>query len=80
MYSKFLMLSKENLKSALVYAFLLGSLAMFIYVQDLGSIFLIDWKVLVNTGAMALIGAIISLIKNLLTTNEGKFLGAVKVK
>lgn len=72
-------LNKENIKSALVYGVLVGLLAVFGYIYKLGDVFKIDWKVLVNVGSSAFIGFTISLIKNFLTTNSGKFLGVINV-
>lgn len=68
-----------NIKSALVYGLLWALLAMAIDIEKAGSIFNIDWKMIVDGGAIAFIAAVVSLLKNLLTTNQGNFLGVVKV-
>ena len=75
-----------NIKSAIVYGLLsslvLGVLASLGYVLKLGNIWGIDWKELTNVGILAAIGGFvagISIIKNLLTTNSGKFLGITEV-
>lgn len=72
-------LEDSNVKSAVVYGLLWGLLAVLLKVQEAGSIFNLDWKALIDTGVFALIGAGISLLKNLFTTNKGNFLGVVKV-
>mgnify|MGYP001568264970 CR=1 FL=1 len=71
-------LDGSNVKSALVYGLLFGLLAILLQVQQAGSIFILDWKSLVDIGVVAMVGAVISFIKNLLTTNSGNFLGVVK--
>ncbi len=79
-------ISWVNIKSALVYglliAFVLALLAMAGYVLQVGDVFGLDWRALVNAGVIAFISGIVigvSIIKNLLTTNEGKFMDLVKV-
>lgn len=79
-------ISWVNIKSALVYgvltAIVFAILAMAGYVLQIGDIFGIDWKALVNTGVIAFITGIVmgvSIIKNLLTTDDGKFMDTVKV-
>ena len=72
-------LDKSNIKSALVYALLWGLLAVLINIQSVGSVFNLDWKLVVDTGLIALIAAVISVLKNLFTTSSGNFLGVVKV-
>lgn len=72
-------LSKENIKSALVYGLLFGIFAILDGIITTGSIFNIDWKLLVNSGIIAGLGTTVSLIKNLLTTNKGNFVGTIKV-
>lgn len=75
-----------NVKSAFVYgvvAMFLGALlAVASYIYEAGTIFGLDWKVVIDKGVMAALGtfvATVSIIKNLLTTDKGNFLGAVKV-
>ena len=80
MKSPLFKLSWTEIKSALVYALLTALAAMLAYIVGLGDIFSISIKPLVNIGAMSLAVGILSVIKNLLTTSEGDFLGAVKVK
>ena len=72
-------LSKENIKSALVYGLLSGILAIFMYALEVGDLFKLDWKALVNAGVFAFMIAMVSVIKNLLTSDEGKFLGITTV-
>jgi len=75
-----------NIKSAIVYG-LLTALLVFILsvlegIKDHGSILGVDWKNVIDTGIIATIGlviSIVSIVKNLLTTNQGKFLGITTV-
>ncbi len=74
-----LKLDWTNVKSALVYGVLSAFLAIALYINEVHSVFLIDWKALVNAGVFGGLTAVISLIKNLLTTNSGNFLGIINV-
>jgi len=74
-----LKLSLVNVKSALVYGLLWGLLAVLINVQMAGSVFNLNWRDVLDTGVMAMIAVIISLLKNLFTTDDGKFAGLVDV-
>ena len=62
-------LSWENLKSALIYAGLMGLLALINYVSKLN----------ISAETLAVLGFVASIVKNLLTTNSGNFAGVVKV-
>jgi hypothetical protein len=68
-----------NIKSALVYGVLSAILMMALYAISIGDVFALDMKALVNAGVFGFITVLTSLIKNLLTTDEGKFIGVVKV-
>lgn len=75
-----------NVKSAIVYglltAIVLGILAMIGYILKIGNIFGIEWREMINQGVIAgLAGLVmgISIIKNLLTTNKGDFIGVIEV-
>ncbi len=61
-----------NVKSALVY----GLLAMVIAIIAHKSIFGLDWYMLIDVAVM---GVLTSFVKNFLTTNDGNFVGVVKV-
>lgn len=61
-----------NVKSALVY----GLLAVLMAIIANKSIFGLDWRILVDTAVM---GVLTSFVKNFLTTNDGNFVGVVKV-
>lgn len=65
-------LSWVNIKSAIVY----GLLAVILAIIAKGSIFALDWRVLVDIGVM---GVLTSFVKNIFTTNNGNFAGVVKV-
>ncbi len=68
-----------QIKSALVSGILTAVLAGAGYVVGLGDIFAIDVHNLTNIVSLAFLTTIISLVKSLLTTREGNFVGAVKV-
>ena len=67
-----------NVRSAIVYGLLWGAVAMLAQVQSAGSIFNLDWKGVIDAGVIAGIGVVISVVKNMFTTNSGNFLGVVK--
>ncbi len=69
-----------KLKSALVSGVLAAVLAGAGYFLQVGDIFAIDVRTLVNVVALAGLTAVVSLIKSLATTEEGKFVGAVKIQ
>jgi hypothetical protein len=69
-----------NLKSALVSGAIMGILAVASYILNVGDIFALDFKSLANIAAVAVLTAVVSFIKSSLTTNNGNFLGAVRVK
>ena len=79
-------LSWNNIRSAIVYALLTiivaFALAILQSIISAGSIFGINWKMVVDHATIAVIPLLIaglSLLKNLLTTNNGSFLGITKV-
>jgi glycyl-tRNA synthetase alpha subunit len=65
-------LSLENIYSALVY----GVVAVALYIIAQGTVFGLDWRMLVDIGAL---GILSSFVKNLMTTDKGNFVGVVKV-
>lgn len=75
-----------NIKSAVIYGFV-TMLVVFVLaiaekILQAGSIFGIDWRGVIDVGAMTTLSVFVtsvSLVKNLLTSNAGKFLGAVTV-
>lgn len=72
--SKFFNLEGKDWLGALVSAILVAGIG---YVLQVGDVFALDWKQIVNIAVMSGLG---SLLKSLLTTNEGKFVGAIPVK
>lgn len=72
-------LSWVNVKSALVYAFLIFLSEAIIFIVHQGTIFGINWKELIDVSIIPVGVFVISIIKNLLTTNSGSFLGIIKV-
>jgi len=82
----FLTLDWSNVKSAVIYGILTSIVTFLIVIGSgiltHGSIYGINWTVLIDKGAIAVIGVlvtIVSLFKNLLTNNQGKFLGFLDV-
>lgn len=73
-------LSWANIKGALISAIITAVLAIAGYIIGVGDIFNIDVHALVNVGALSALTALVSVIKSLLTTQSGDFVGAVKVK
>ena len=47
------------------------------YVLKIGDVFILDWHTIVNIAVMA---GLASLIKNLLTTEDGNFVGLIQIK
>lgn len=72
-----LKLSWGNVKSALVYAIIAGLVADAIYMIEVGTVFALDWHMLVDGFVF---GAITSIVKNLFTNDSGKFLGMVDTR
>ncbi len=84
--SKFGKISWMNVKSAIVHVFLLlvtvFVLSIIESVVKAHTIFGIDWKHVVDIATMATLSVlmgVVSLLKNLLTTQSGNFMGIVKV-
>lgn len=73
-------LSWGNVKSAIISALVMAVLGMAGYVIGVGDIFSLDFHKLANIGALAGLTVIVSLVKNWLTTDEGKFVGLVDTK
>ncbi len=79
-------LTWSNVKSAVIYG-LMTMIVTFIYVTGSsilshGSIYGLDWADIVNKGAIATLGILVSftsIIKNLLTDSKGNFLGVLEV-
>lgn len=67
-----------NVKSALVSTALMALVSGGIYIIGLGDVFKIDAHSLTNIVAMSLLTGLVSLIKNLLTTTDGKFAGVTQ--
>lgn len=78
--NKMFTLSIGNIKSALVSAFVTALLGMAGYVIGLNDVYNINIHSLVNIGVLSLLTAIVSLLKNFLTSNNGEFLGVVNTK
>ena len=72
-------LSWVHIKSALVHGVLWGLLIVGMQVIEIGNVFALDWRALLNAGVLAFLGAVVSLLKNMLTTNKGNFVGVVEV-
>lgn len=74
MNSNFFRLKWEDVWGAVVSSVLVALLG---YVLMVGDVFSLDWRTVINTAVMAGAG---SLLKALLTTEDGKFVGMVQVK
>lgn len=72
-------MNKTNLKSALVSFAIAGVLAGAMYILQVGDIFALDVKQLINVVTIAILVAVVSLLKSLGTDANGKFAG-IKVK
>jgi hypothetical protein len=75
-----------NVKSAVVYGIMtlvaIFLLSIFQNILDVGSIFGLDWKTIVDSAVVATIPSLIigvSLMKNFLTNKKGEFLGVTEV-
>lgn len=68
-----------NIKSGLIYGLLWALLVVTVTAIEVGDLFALDWKNLLNVGIFTFLGIFVSLLKNLLTTDSGNFLNVVKV-
>lgn len=72
-----------NVKSAIAYGLVTAFLVVLeTAIESLitsGNLFAINWKELANTSILSGLVVVVSLIKNLLTTSAGNFLGLMKV-
>ncbi len=73
-------LTISNFYSALVSTILMGILAVAGYVLQVGDIWKLDWHTLVNIGIMAILTGFVSLLKTVLTSDNGVFAGVIQVK
>jgi hypothetical protein len=72
-------LNLVNIKSALVYGLLSAILEVCIAMISVGDVFNFDWHALLNAGVFGFLIVFVSLIKNLLTSDSGNFVGVIKV-
>ncbi len=72
-------ISWTNIKSALVYGLMVTLLTTIIYVINVGDLRSVNWYTVINMLALGSLGAVASVLKNLLTTTKGNFVGIVKV-
>lgn len=82
----FFTLTWSNIKSAVVYGLLSIVLTFMLVVGqsllDAGTIYGLDWAAILDKGVISVVGVLVtlvSLIKNMLTNAQGKFLGVVEV-
>lgn len=78
--SEFKQLSARDFKSAFVSFLLTIILAGAVYVVGIGDIFKVELNAFINVIAISGLVFVISLIKSWMTTKQGDFLGAVKIK
>lgn len=74
------MINLTTLKGALTSTVLMAILSGLMYVTQVGDVFALDVKTLTNVIAISLATGVVSLIKSLLTNDDGVFVGIVKVK
>ncbi len=82
----YLTLNWPNIKSAIVYGLLMALLTFAVSVGqsilDAETLLHVDWLDVFDRGAVSVTGVmvtIVSIVKNLLTNSQGKFLGVVEV-
>lgn len=75
-----------NIKSAIIYGLMtlvtVFFLNIFVTIIDNGTIFGLDWASVIDRGIVAALPTLvflISIVKNLLTNNQGEFLGITEV-
>lgn len=73
-------ISWVEVKGALVSGILMAILVVLIQMIQVGNIFSLDWKSLLNVGIFAFITSIVSFLKSFLTNKTGKFIGKIQVK
>lgn len=78
-------LTWANIKSALIYGVLMAVVTFVLVVMNSvithGSIYGLDWPNVIDQGVLAVLAVLAagaSLLKNLLTDNQGQFLGITK--
>jgi len=80
MNSKLFTFNFANVKSAIISGVLMALFAMCTYIVSVGNIFTMDYAQLANIGAIAGVTSIVSLLKSMLTTSDGKFVGMTSIK
>jgi hypothetical protein len=70
-------LSWRDCKSALIYVGLTAVVSVAGYILGVGDVFAIDMKSLANVLALSVAAGLVSILKQLLTTKKGEFLGQV---
>lgn len=78
--SKLFKVSWTDIKSALVSGGVMALVIIIANVIETGDIFNLNWKELANIGVIAFLTSFVSVLKSLLTTSEGNFAGAIKIK
>lgn len=68
-----------KIKSALVSAALMAVLSVVIVIVQSGNIYSLDWRSLLNIGIISFLTGVVSFLKSIGTTSEGKFAG-IRVK
>lgn len=79
MQNGILKLSWINIKSALIYGLLSAIVSVGVYTGSVGDVFALNSHALVNAFVFGFLAVFVSLVKNLLTTEAGNFLGIAKV-
>lgn len=77
--NKMLTLTWTNIKSAIVYILLTAFIQIALYIIGIGDVYKLDSHLVINMAVTSLLVGAVSVVKNLLTTNDGNFLGVTKV-
>lgn len=68
-----------NIKSAVVSGLIMALIIVLTMIINAKSIFLVDWRNLIDVAIISFLTSIVSVLKSLSTTAKGNFLG-VKIK
>lgn len=79
MNTKFFTVSWLQIKEALVVGFLTSIVVIIFEILAAKSIYIIDWKVLLNDAVIGFLTVIGTFLKSLLTTSNGNIVGLFKI-
>ena len=78
--SKIFRINLADFLRAVFLGIITAILVVLVEIKNVGSIYGLDWKTLLNDGIISLIASIASIIQSLLTTEKGNLVGAIKIK